>query len=65
MSNSILSAIYNQNPMNLLRKLTELSAARLLSRYIRISVTKKEFEDFMLLALVCFMIIIYKINKAA
>jgi hypothetical protein len=49
--------------MNLLRKLTELSAMRNFSRTIRIDVSKKDVIDFSLLTLVCFMIIIYKINK--
>jgi len=63
-SNSILPVIYkNQNPMNLLRKLTELSPVRFISQ--RIDISKKELADFFLLALVCFMIIIYKVNKAS
>lgn len=49
--------------MNLLRKLTELSPVRYLSRYV--DVTKKDLVDFCLLTLICFMIIIYKINKAS
>ena len=49
--------------MNLLRKLTGLSRTRYLSRYVNIS--KKDVIDFCLLTLICFMIIIYKINKAS
>lgn len=49
--------------MNLLRKLTEFSPTRLLSRYV--DITKKDLVDFFLLALICFMIIIYKVNKAS
>jgi hypothetical protein len=49
--------------MNLLRKLTELSPMRFISRRVQIDVTKKDLIDFGLLALICFMIIVYKINK--
>jgi hypothetical protein len=49
--------------MNLLRKLTELTPVRFISQ--RFDISKKELVDFCLLALVCFMIIVYKINKAA
>jgi len=49
--------------MNLLRKLTELSPVRFLSRYVDIS--KKDVIDFCLLAVICFMIVVYKINKAS
>jgi hypothetical protein len=51
--------------MNLLRKLTELSPIRFFSRYVRVDVSKKDLVDFGLLLLICFMIIVYKINKAA
>jgi hypothetical protein len=51
--------------MNLLRKLTELSPMRYLSRRVQIDITKKDLVDFCLLALICFMIVVYKINKAA
>jgi len=47
----------------MLRKLTELSPIRFLSRYV--SISKKDIADFCLLALICFMIIVYKINKAS
>ena len=50
--------------MNLLRKLTELSPLRFLS-HVRMDISKKELIDFGLLAVICFMIVIYKINKAA
>ncbi len=50
--------------MNLLRKLTELSPIRFLS-HVRIDISKKELIDFCLLTLICFMIVVYKINKAA
>jgi hypothetical protein len=49
--------------MNMLRKLTELSPLRFVSRRIRVDVSKKDIIDFGLLALICFMIIVYKINK--
>lgn len=49
--------------MNLLRKLTELSPVRYLTSYVDIS--KKDLIDFFLLTMICFMIIIYKINKAS
>lgn len=51
--------------MNLLRKLTELSPFRYMSRLVRIDITRKDIIDFCLLALICFMIIVYKINKAS
>ena len=51
--------------MNLLRKLTELSPIRFISRQIRTDISKKDLIDFCLLALICFMIIVYKINKAS
>jgi len=51
--------------MNLLRKLTELSPVRFLSRQVRIDISKKDLVDLCLLALICFMIIVYKINKAS
>ncbi|HWJ27225.1 MAG TPA: hypothetical protein VNS32_11825 [Flavisolibacter sp.] len=47
------------------RKLTELSAMRNFSRTVRIDISKKDVIDFSLLMLVCFMIIVYKINKQA
>ena len=50
--------------MNRLRKLTELSPIRFLS-HVRVDISKKELIDFGLLALICFMIILYKVNKAA
>lgn len=46
--------------MNLIRKLTGLSAMRFLAR----NISKKELIDFALLTLICFMIIVYKINKS-
>ena len=46
--------------MNLLRKLTELFPMRYLSRHI----SKRDLENFGLLVLICFMIIVYKINKS-
>lgn len=49
--------------MNLLRKLTELSPLRFISQ--RVDISKKDVADFFLLAIICFMIIIYKINKAS
>ena len=49
--------------MNMLRKLTGLSPARIVSRYVDIS--KRDLVDFCLLTLICFMIIIYKVNKAS
>jgi len=52
-----------QKPNPMLRKLTELSPIRFLSRYV--SISKKDIADFCLLALICFMIIVYKINKAS
>jgi hypothetical protein len=51
--------------MNLLRKLTELSPIRFVSRHLRMDVSKKDLVDFGLLMLICFMIIVYKINKAS
>jgi hypothetical protein len=51
--------------MNLLRKLTELSPIRFLSRQVRVDISKKDLVDFGLLAAICFMIIVYKINKAS
>lgn len=62
---AILFPIYkNRNPMNLLRKLTELSPIRFLS-HARIDISKKELVDFGIFSLICLMIIVYKINKAA
>jgi hypothetical protein len=49
--------------MNMLRKLTELSPVRFISK--RVDISKKELVDFFLLAMICFMIIIYKVNKAS
>ncbi len=51
------------NPMNLLRKLTELSPMRFISRQIRIDISRKDLIDFSLLVLICFMIVVYKVNK--
>jgi hypothetical protein len=51
------------NPMNLLRKLTELSPVRFISQ--RVDISKKDLVDFFLLAIICFMIIVYKVNKAS
>ena len=51
--------------MNLLRKLSELFPFRYLNRQVKIDITKKDFENFCLLVLICFMIIIYKVNKAS
>jgi hypothetical protein len=49
--------------MNLIRKLTELFPMRFISQ--RINISRKELVDFFLLAIICFMIIIYKVNKAS
>jgi hypothetical protein len=49
--------------MNMLRKLTELSPVRFISK--RVDISKKELVDFFLLAMICCMIIIYKVNKAS
>jgi hypothetical protein len=51
--------------MNLLRKLSELLPFRYLPRQIKLEISKKDIENFCLLALICFMIIIYKVNKAS
>jgi hypothetical protein len=51
--------------MYLIRKLTELSSLRYVSRQIRLDISKKDLVDFCLLTLICFMIIVYKMNKAA
>lgn len=51
--------------MNLLRKLTGLYPIRFISRQVRIDISKKDLVDFCLLALICFMIIVYKVNKAS
>jgi len=51
--------------MNMLRKLTELSPLRFVSRRIRVDISKKDLVDFALLMIICFMIIVYKINKAS
>lgn len=36
---------------------------RYLSRQIQLNISKKDMVDFGLLVLICFMIIVYKINK--
>ena len=51
--------------MNLLRKLTELSLLRYVLRQHRLDISRKELVDFCLLSLICFMIVVYKINKAS
>jgi hypothetical protein len=51
--------------MNLLRKLTELSPIRYFSRQVKVDISRKELDNFLLLTLICFMIIIYKVNKAS
>jgi hypothetical protein len=51
--------------MSLLRKLSELLPFRYLPRQIKLEISKKDIENFCLLALICFMIIIYKVNKAS
>lgn len=50
--------------MNMLRKLTELSPIRFIFRQLKIDISKKDLIDFCLLVLICFMIIVYKVNKA-
>jgi len=51
--------------MYLIRKLTELSSLRYVSRRIRLDISKKDLVDFCLLTLICFMIVVYKVNKAS
>ena len=51
--------------MNLLRKLTELSLLRYVLRQLRLDISKKDLVDFCLLTLICFMIVVYKINNAS
>jgi hypothetical protein len=51
--------------MNLLRKLSELLPFRYFPRQIKLDISKKDIENFCLLAIICFMIIIYKVNKAS
>jgi hypothetical protein len=51
--------------MNLLRKLSELLPFRYVPRQIKLDISKKDIENFCLLAIICFMIIIYKVNKAS
>ena len=54
------------NPMNFLRKLLEPNSMRsdLNAPKSSQGITKKEIVDLLLFMLICFMIVIYKVNKA-
>lgn len=54
--------------MNLLKKITELASMRLSilsSRQIKVDISRSDWINFGLTMLICFMIIIYKVNKSA